>query len=126
MSQDKFEGKTDRFRGITVTSHEEACPSDQFESKLQISLTDWKQNVNWNYWHSIKQGNVIKIILQGVRGVWFYVGLEQSEWVPVLVKNGFIFHHARPDRVALVKWLPEDQSNQVNEVLVKNILSFKA
>lgn len=93
MSQDKFEGKTDRFRGITVTSHEEACPSDQFESKLQISLTDWKQN--------------------GVRGVWFYVGLEQSEWVPVLVKNGFIFHHARPDRVALVKWLPEDQSNQI-------------
>jgi hypothetical protein len=47
---------------------------------------------------------------QGVRGVWFHVGLADTEWVPVLAENGFVFHHARSDRVAMVKWLPKDIS----------------
>ena len=46
--------------------------------------------------------------------MWFLVGLSESEWVPVLAANGFTFHHARkPDRVAMVKWLPADEECQI-------------
>eukprot|EP00095_Tigriopus_kingsejongensis_P002344 maker-scaffold868_size86715-snap-gene-0.29 protein:Tk02344 transcript:maker-scaffold868_size86715-snap-gene-0.29-mRNA-1 annotation:"nucleoside diphosphate-linked moiety x motif 6 isoform x2" len=88
-----FKGEPDRFRGITVHSNDEKCPADQFEERLATSLSHWNTT--------------------GVRGVWFYVGLGESDWVPMLVKNGFTYHHARPDRVALVKWLPKDEKYQV-------------
>ena len=52
---------------------------------------------------------------QGVRGLWFYVSLSNSDWIPVLVDHGFVFHHARPDSVALIKWLPDDETYQVRQ-----------
>ena len=51
---------------------------------------------------------------QGYRGVWFLVGLSESDWVPVLAANGFTFHHSRkPDSVAMVRWLPADEECQI-------------
>lgn len=51
---------------------------------------------------------------QGIRGIWFYVTLKDSEWIPVLAQNGFDFHHARPeDGVAMTRWLPENEPSPV-------------
>eukprot|EP00091_Calanus_sinicus_P023145 TRINITY_DN7681_c0_g1_i1.p1 TRINITY_DN7681_c0_g1~~TRINITY_DN7681_c0_g1_i1.p1 ORF type:complete len:188 (-),score=52.33 TRINITY_DN7681_c0_g1_i1:134-697(-) len=46
---------------------------------------------------------------EGVRAVWFYVTHDQAEWVPVLVKQGFTFHHANSERVALLKWVDSSE-----------------
>ena len=89
-----FVGESDRFKGITVTSGKEPCSIEQFSTKLKASIDQWTK--------------------EGYRGVWFLVGLSESEWVPVLAANGFTFHHARnPDRVAMVKWLPADEECQI-------------
>ncbi|VDM41176.1 unnamed protein product [Toxocara canis] len=34
-----------------------------------------------------------------------------SWWIPVLVDEGFIFHHAQSNYVMLTKWLPEKEEN---------------
>lgn len=36
--------------------------------------------------------------------------MEQSDWVPVLTKNGFKFHHAKGEQVTLYRWLPVEES----------------
>ena len=82
---DKFQGKLDRFKGITVSSVEEPCGLETLGSRLESSLAAWRQ--------------------EGVRAVWFHVGHDQSHWVPVLVSAGFRFHHANPDRLALLMWI---------------------
>jgi len=80
-----FQGILDRYKGLTVRSQEEQCPVDLFSDKLTKSLDKW--------------------VGEGVRAVWFYVTHDQADWVPVLVKHGFSFHHANSERVALLKWL---------------------
>ena len=39
------------------------------------------------------------------RTVWFRVHLSHSEWIPVLVNEGFKFHHARQEYVTLYRWI---------------------
>ena len=51
-----------------------------------------------------------------MRGVWFHVHLGQTEWVPILAENGFTFHHAKTDKVAMVRWLPENEPNMVSMI----------
>ncbi|XP_049801718.1 uncharacterized protein LOC126236444 isoform X2 [Schistocerca nitens] len=80
-----FKGKKDRFGGIIVDSEVESS-DDNFSTKLLKSLEHWSE--------------------QNVRAVWFRVALQHAEWVPVLAKNGFMFHHAEPMSVSMVKWLP--------------------
>jgi len=82
---DVFEGSLDRYKGLTVISQEEQCPADQFQEKLLRSLDMWAEGE--------------------VRAVWFYVTHAQAEWIPILVKQGFTFHHANSVRVALLKWM---------------------
>merc|ERR1719325_395928 len=79
----------DRFRGVTVTSAKEPCPLDQLEARLAASLAAWRQ--------------------EGVRAVWFQVSHEHAAWVPTLVSNGFRFHNADPARLALLRWIGEQQ-----------------
>ena len=70
-----FQGSLDRYKGLTVRSEEEQCSTELFGAKLSKSLTKW--------------------LGEGVRAVWFYyVTHENAEWVPILVKQGFTFHHA--------------------------------
>ena len=40
------------------------------------------------------------------------MSLDNSKWVPTLASNGFDFHHAGADNVAMVKWLPSS-TNQI-------------
>jgi len=82
---DVFKGSVDRYKGLTVRSQEEQCPTDQFQVKLLISLDTWSK--------------------QEIRAVWFYVAHAQAEWIPILVNQGFTFHHANSERVALLKWM---------------------
>jgi len=85
ISVQPFQGNLDRYKGVTVRSQDEKCSSELFLDKLKTSLQKWSQ--------------------ENIRAVWFYVAHEEAEWVPILVKNGFSFHHANKERVALLKWL---------------------
>ncbi|PSN46311.1 Nudix hydrolase 8 [Blattella germanica] len=84
-----FEGQEDRFRGITVDSKKEPCDAATFTKRLEASLEHWKD--------------------KNCRGVWFRVALEHAEWVPVLAKNAFEFHHAKPGYVVMYRWLPREE-----------------
>lgn len=85
MAGTVFRGQADRFQCITVNSTEENCSPDLFAQQLNESLEEWRRN--------------------SIRGVWFHVAPAQSSWIPVLVGEGFTFHHAKPDRVGLYLWL---------------------
>ena len=88
-----FQGARDRYSGVTVTSTAEPCAAEQLEEQLRRSLAAWAADK--------------------ARSVWFHVAPAEAAWVPVLVNQGFTFHHASPARVALLKWLPEDEPNNV-------------
>ncbi|XP_050300711.1 uncharacterized protein LOC126739189 [Anthonomus grandis grandis] len=92
-SSSVFQGCGDRFDGITVSSDKEPCETSEFIKKLSTSLDTWRS--------------------QKKRGIWFKVHLNQSEWVPLLIKNGFKYHHAKQDYVMLYMWLPTDESDNV-------------
>ena len=84
---DKFKGDLDRYKGLTVKSDQEPCPLDALDLRLETSLASWRE--------------------QGVRAVWFLVNHDQADWVPVLVKHGFKFHNADPNRLAMMQWIGE-------------------
>ena len=86
---DKFKGDLDRYKGLTVKSDQEPCPPELLDRRLETSLASWRQ--------------------QGVRAVWFLVSHDQASWVPVLVKHGFKFHNADPNRLAMMQWIGEDE-----------------
>nr|XP_022916740.1 nudix hydrolase 8 isoform X1 [Onthophagus taurus] len=82
-------GFMDRYNGIIISSEVEDCDIKDFPMKLEESL---------KYWDN-----------QKLRGIWFKVFMEHSEWVPVLTKSGFKFHHAKEHYIMLYKWLPKDE-----------------
>ncbi|XP_030381899.1 nudix hydrolase 2 [Scaptodrosophila lebanonensis] len=88
-----FQGKTDRFKGVTVDCKDECLTNAQFQEKLQKSVDFWSTNGN--------------------RAIWFYVYKNQAEWVPILAEAGFDFHHARTGVVAMYRWLPKDESSNL-------------
>ncbi|XP_012258068.2 nudix hydrolase 7 isoform X1 [Athalia rosae] len=88
-----FNGKKDRFNGVTVDSKSEPCDINTFTKCLKASLDQW--------------------IAEERRAIWFRVNLEHSDWIPVLTKNGFQFHHAKNEYVTLYRWLPVHQSCNV-------------
>ncbi|KAI1730444.1 NUDIX domain-containing protein [Ditylenchus destructor] len=71
-----------------------------------------------NYVH-VKEENAKEVlrrsiefwIQKGYNGIWFRVDIQESWWIPVLVKHGFIFHHAQPSHVMLTKWIPANAIN---------------
>ncbi|KAL7640272.1 UNVERIFIED_CONTAM: hypothetical protein RMT77_009686 [Armadillidium vulgare] len=88
-----FKGEYDRFFGVSVNSKTEPKTEKDFSSILEDSISVWKE--------------------KKVRAVWMNVYLEHSFWIPVLVKNGFNYHHAKPNYVTMVKWLPKDEPYQI-------------
>ncbi|KAK3868560.1 hypothetical protein Pcinc_026060 [Petrolisthes cinctipes] len=88
-----FKGVRDRYSGVTVFSEQEPLAAVDFEHVLQASLHQWRE--------------------EKVRGVWFRVNLQHADWVPVLAKNGFVYHHAREQFVMMVRWLPINEPNNV-------------
>ncbi|XP_014788236.1 nucleoside diphosphate-linked moiety X motif 6 isoform X1 [Octopus bimaculoides] len=91
-----FDGKTDRYRGITILSNEIAFSNDHdFEEKLAKSLISWKES--------------------SYRAAWIKVFSQHSSVIPICVKCGFDFHHAQPGYVMLNKWLKTDEPNTLPE-----------
>jgi hypothetical protein len=88
-----LQGSTDRYGGLTVASSAEPCSGAQLAARLGPALAAWAEG--------------------GVRAVWFHVAPEQADWIPVLVQEGFSFHHASPARVALLRWLPTAEPSNV-------------
>ncbi|XP_068467846.1 nudix hydrolase 8-like isoform X2 [Phaseolus vulgaris] len=43
----------------------------------------------------------------GKKGIWLRLALEQSDLVPIAIKEGFGYHHAEPGYVMLTYWIPE-------------------
>uniref|UniRef100_A0A1B6M7C6 Nudix hydrolase domain-containing protein n=2 Tax=Graphocephala atropunctata TaxID=36148 RepID=A0A1B6M7C6_9HEMI len=88
-----FTIREDRYKGVHVKSKYNSCQENSFPAKLKASLKEWTS--------------------QKKSAAWFYVSLKQSEWIPVLTKNGFRFHHAARDgdEVAMVRWLAEGESH---------------
>ncbi|XP_062107131.1 nudix hydrolase 2-like [Humulus lupulus] len=65
----------------------EPMDSQEFSARLSASLSQWR--------------------LQDKKGVWIKLPIELSILVEVAVKEGFKYHHAEPDYLMLVKWIPE-------------------
>ncbi|XP_042510888.1 nudix hydrolase 8-like [Macadamia integrifolia] len=81
---DAFE---DEYEGIVVNSERLPSNPHTFASILQSSLSRWKR--------------------EGKKGVWLKIPLEQSELVPIAVKQGFQYHHAEREYIMLTYWIPE-------------------
>jgi Nudix hydrolase domain/NUDIX domain len=45
-----------------------------------------------------------------VNDVWLTIARDCSELIPHAVKEGFIFHHAKEDKLVLTLWLPEGEN----------------
>ncbi|XP_054284281.1 uncharacterized protein LOC129001118 isoform X1 [Macrosteles quadrilineatus] len=87
-----FTGTVDRYKGVHISSVENPSDLVTFTSKLEASLNHW--------------------VAEKMLAVWFLVSLEQSDWIPVLTKNCFRFHHTGCDgsTVSLVRWLDSSPS----------------
>ncbi|GIZ02179.1 nudix hydrolase 8 [Caerostris extrusa] len=86
-----FEAKLDIYQGLTIEAQNLSFSDNDFENNLKTSLPDW--------------------IKSGIRGVWFKVNIANSSYIPILVKHGFLFHHAKTSYVMLTRWLPSDEPN---------------
>lgn len=47
------------------------------------------------------------------RTIWFRVHIPHTEWIPILTKQGFVFHHTKEEYVVLYRWLPVDEECNV-------------
>ncbi|KAF4531935.1 hypothetical protein B566_EDAN006627 [Ephemera danica] len=92
---EEFKGTMDRYNGITVDSEKETCSSETFKQRLLVSLKIWQE--------------------KKIRGVWFKVSLKHADWVPILAKQDFWFHHAKPEGVTMCRWLPENEACNIPE-----------
>ncbi|CAL0318506.1 unnamed protein product [Lupinus luteus] len=73
--------------GGVIVNMEEPMDSLDFASLLEASLSQWKE--------------------QGKKGVWIKLPIEHSNLVASAVKVGFRYHHAEPDYLMLVYWIPD-------------------
>lgn len=89
MAKQIFKGRDDCYNGVTIDSIEEACDSKIFAQRLKDSLEQWTKDKK--------------------RAVWFRVHIPNTEWVPILTGQGFIFHHAKEKYVMLYRWLSIDE-----------------
>lgn len=83
-----FDGKRDRFDGITVQSDKENCSDSEFQEKLEGIDVLRCCLINYN----IFVGSLKYWRTNGNRGVWFNVHLKQAGWVPVLAQVSY-FHN---------------------------------
>ncbi|KAG9159840.1 hypothetical protein Leryth_007847 [Lithospermum erythrorhizon] len=76
----------DEYGGIIVEMKEPMNPS-VFHSMLISSMEQWK--------------------LQGKKGVWMKLPIGLVNLVEMAVKEGFWYHHAEPEYLMLVYWIPK-------------------
>ncbi|XP_059045335.1 uncharacterized protein LOC131841104 [Achroia grisella] len=101
MSVKTFNGKLDRYNGVTVDSEIEKCDCEKFSNQLCASLQKWSEEKR--------------------RCIWFRVYIKDAAWVPLLAKEGFDFHHSRNSFVMMYKWLPTDSTSNLPPACHTNI-----
>jgi len=97
MSSEVLQGKSDRYKGITIHSNDhDTLKGEEFSEKLKKSLDFWKNE-------------------EAKRTVWCNVDLRKSsDWLPALTREGFTVHHANPpNEVSMYKWLVENEADQI-------------
>uniref|UniRef100_A0A0N5BNA2 Nudix hydrolase domain-containing protein n=1 Tax=Strongyloides papillosus TaxID=174720 RepID=A0A0N5BNA2_STREA len=84
-----LDGYKDRYDGLTIHSnlYKHLVPANILKDVLEYSEDEWKK--------------------KDYKGIWIKVDIEQSDWVPILTKFGFKYHHAQENFVMLTKWLPK-------------------
>uniref|UniRef100_A0A2P2LKT8 Uncharacterized protein MANES_13G061400 n=4 Tax=Rhizophora mucronata TaxID=61149 RepID=A0A2P2LKT8_RHIMU len=75
----------DSYGGIIVDM-KEPIDSGMFIPLLRASMSKWRQ--------------------QGKKGIWIKLPIELANLVEPAVREGFRYHHAEPDYLMLVRWLP--------------------
>ncbi|KAL1213984.1 Nudix hydrolase 8 [Cardamine amara subsp. amara] len=79
----------DEYGGVIVDHRKLPSNLNTFTSMLRASLSDWRR--------------------KGKKGVWLKLPVEQSELVPIAVKEGFEYHHAEKGYVMLTYWIPVEE-----------------
>lgn len=83
----------DRYDGVIISSKELPSSADTFSNMLAESLSYWRENHR--------------------RGVWLKIPIEKSEYIPLAVKQGFVFHHAEKEYAMLNAWLADHEENKL-------------
>ncbi|CAO2835753.1 unnamed protein product [Amaranthus hypochondriacus] len=73
--------------GGVIVDMEEPMDSKVFLGVLRASMSQWKR--------------------EGKRGVWIKLPIGLANLVETVVKEGFWYHHAEPNYLMLVYWIPE-------------------
>ncbi|RZB51126.1 Nudix hydrolase 2 isoform F [Glycine soja] len=78
---------TNDVHGGVIVDLKEPMDSEDFATLLRSSLLHWKQ--------------------QGKDGVWIKLPIELVNLAETAVKEGFWYHHAEPNYLMLVYWIPK-------------------
>ncbi|KAF3443240.1 hypothetical protein FNV43_RR12922 [Rhamnella rubrinervis] len=76
----------DLYGGVRVDMVESMDPK-VFSTLLKASMSHWRQ--------------------RGKKGIWIKLPIELANLVEAVVKEGFRYHHAEPDYLMLVCWIPD-------------------
>ncbi|XP_028780738.1 nudix hydrolase 7-like [Neltuma alba] len=85
-STNLLNAKEDNHGGVTVNV-DQPMDSMVFASLLESSMSNWRE--------------------QGKKGVWIKLPIRHANLVEAVVKAGFRYHHAEPDYLMLVRWIPD-------------------
>jgi 8-oxo-dGTP diphosphatase len=77
-----------QFRGVVVDVAELPGDPEQFETRLERSLTAWRA--------------------EELKVVWLEVPISRADLIPVAVRQGFDFHHSEPGLAVLTRQLAPD------------------
>ncbi|KAG7611854.1 unnamed protein product [Arabidopsis thaliana] len=83
----------DEYGGVIVDHGKLPSNPYAFASMLRASLSDWRR--------------------KGKKGVWLKLPVEQSELVPIAIKEGFEYHHAEKGYVMLTYWIPKEEPSML-------------
>ncbi|CAK8531264.1 unnamed protein product [Lathyrus sativus] len=87
VQRGKLLSSTDDFYGGVIVELDQPMDSTKFVLILRASILHWKQ--------------------LGKKGVWIKLPIHLVSLAEVLVKEGFWYHHAEPNYLMLVNWIPE-------------------
>ncbi|GAB5355090.1 hypothetical protein AAMO2058_000175900 [Amorphochlora amoebiformis] len=87
--------RIDSYRSVVVDDALEDISPGNFQERLETSLDVWR--------------------LQGRRGVFLKLAIQQAGLIPIAVRLGFSFHHASKSgrNLVLTIWLPKDRPNNL-------------
>lgn len=85
-----FSHSEDKYDGVIINSNDLPGTVEEFVTTLNSSIA---------YWRSTKR-----------RGIWLRIPIEKSEFIPLAVSAGFVFHHAEKHYLMLNHWLSEEEN----------------